>query len=580
MLNRMISGIGLTLVFIGTLTLAFEILQTKPAIGKTWFVGPPPADFQSIQEAIYNGSVTDGDIIEVMEVGGPYYEHVTVNKSLTIRRWEYDTTSPVIDGWGIGTVVNITARNVRFDGFTVQNGRYGICVSNQSAIIFNNSVAENDYGIYLFQSYNNTLKENKMIENTWNFGVEGNEVNDFIQHIDVSNTVDGKAIHYLMNQQDRAIPSDSGYVGIVNCVNITVEGLDMTHNREGVLIVNSTGVAVKNVSITSSEYGIWALMMDDSNITNAEVSNNDFGVKLGDSSHNIIGNNLMVDNGRYAWTTIVIDLEFSSYNTIVDNELSSQYNYSDFGVSLGSSSNNTIVGNTMKMHWCGIHLYSSSGNVFYHNNIIDSRWEQAWTHTSPDNRWDNGHEGNYWSDYLGEDADGNGIGDEPYNISNSAKDDEFPLWPKPWAARRVFQPEKWKYVETPEKLNRKLSTFSNATLASLCLSRELQQISLKATSGYSGFLNITIPRKWLDGPFEVKVDEVDVGYFCAPQNTNYSFLCITFDKGNHTIKITGTQLGTILGDIDEDGDFDLYDAIELLKYYGHKDVREYDLVDP
>jgi hypothetical protein len=46
------------------------------------------------------------------------------------------------------------------------------------------------------------------------------------------------------------------------------------------------------------------------------------------------------------------------------------------------------------------------------------------------NLWDNGVEGNYWSDYHGHDFDKNGIGDTPYiidEIAESHPQDRYPL---------------------------------------------------------------------------------------------------------------------------------------------------------
>lgn len=63
-----------------------------------------------------------------------------------------------------------------------------------------------------------------------------------------------------------------------------------------------------------------------------------------------------------------------------------------------------------------------SNCYFFHNNFMDSI--QVVSNSS--NFWDNGEEGNYWSDYPGTDSDGDGIGDTPY-IIDANNIDRYPL---------------------------------------------------------------------------------------------------------------------------------------------------------
>jgi parallel beta-helix repeat protein len=88
------------------------------------------------------------------------------------------------------------------------------------------------------------------------------------------------------------------------------------------------------------------------------------------------------------------------------------------------SYNNTITFNTIKDNDGGIFLSESSDNVINHNAFINNN-EQAWTMDSH-NVWDDGQEGNYWSNYNGGDSNRDRIGDTPYIIDQDNRDN-YPL---------------------------------------------------------------------------------------------------------------------------------------------------------
>jgi parallel beta-helix repeat protein len=112
------------------------------------------------------------------------------------------------------------------------------------------------------------------------------------------------------------------------------------------------------------------------------------------------------------------------------------------GLSLvADASFNAITGNHIADNKYGIYILESSHNLFYNNNLIDNQ-----RHTNIDsptdiddspqalffvsevsiNAWDNGAQGNYWSNYTGIDTDSNGIGDTSHSV-NSNNIDHYPL---------------------------------------------------------------------------------------------------------------------------------------------------------
>jgi len=253
-------GIVLTVLLVSMLTLAFNVqpVESEPA---TWTVDDDgPADFSSIQEAI--NAASQGDTIYVYN--GTYHEQVAVNKSVSlIGENKYNT---IIDGSGVETVVPIIASNITLRGFTIQNGgdgiytdlsdnhniSYNIITNNSRGInayvvysgisnndifsnevgivltgwsmgntISDNNVSNNEVGIRLSNFGSNIFRNNNINNNTYNFGVYPFfplTPPYYIYDIDTSNTVDGKPIYWWVNQQNKQIPSDAGYVAVVSSI--------------------------------------------------------------------------------------------------------------------------------------------------------------------------------------------------------------------------------------------------------------------------------------------------------------------------------------------------------------------------
>jgi parallel beta-helix repeat protein len=152
---------------------------------------------------------------------------------------------------------------------------YGIMLDTSAGNdISRNNIKANNDGIGLSYSSNNKLRDNILANNTYNFDLWGLTVTDFMNDVDASNTVDSKKIYYWTNKQDAAIPLDAGYVSLVNCTRIAVQNLNLTKNKEGILLVYTTN----------------------STIIQNDITSNYIGIRLRNSSGNFIYHNSLVNN--------------------------------------------------------------------------------------------------------------------------------------------------------------------------------------------------------------------------------------------------------------------------------------------
>lgn len=110
-------------------------------------------------------------------------------------------------------------------------------------------------------------------------------------------------------------------------------------------------------------------------------------------------------------------------------EISNNHIYDNLGDAIilygGSFENSVIKGNTIEGNDYGIWIDSGiSSSLNITENLFDNKEQNASDESNY--FYDNGTKGNYWSDYLGFDMDGDGIGEKPYDIDTDSKD-RYPL---------------------------------------------------------------------------------------------------------------------------------------------------------
>jgi parallel beta-helix repeat protein len=402
MSSRTFSGILMSLLLIGTFTLAFDVRPALAQLGETIYINadgsisPPMAPINTLDNVTY--VLVDN-----------------LNEGITVQR-----SNIVING----------------NGHTL-NGpdiTYGFNLTNvEDVTIKNVTISDCGTSVYFNSSSGNTLS-NIVIANSFPEGMD-------MQGIVLLNTNDSQIVN------NSVVDSDMG-VRLQSCFGNNVSGNIGNENDAGVALLNSCNNILSNNHFEGGLFVGGFLYFSNNNTLSGNYFSRyplESGLELSSSDDNKLIGNDVTGNGRGIY------LQNSDNNTLIANTAAYSYGVPPGGagppainLQLESSSNNTILENTIayantSMYWFyvgeGMGVYSSSNNTIYHNNFIGNVG-QVGSDGSP-NMWDNGYPsgGNYWSDYNGTDHYGgpyqnvtgsDGIGDTSYSI-DADNADHYPL---------------------------------------------------------------------------------------------------------------------------------------------------------
>ena len=329
---------------------------------------------QSITEVVQQAGIGDTIIVK----HGYYPTHLVITKPLHLKC----LNRPTLDGGNVADVIRVKSPDVTIEGCIISNS--GADLTAQNA------------GIYLEPGSDRAVIQNNIINYTL-FGLWIEKVKDIKV---IGNNITGKRdLASAQRGNGVQLYNSSGAQIIDNHISFTRDGIYVDVSNHAVFRGNRLHHLRYGTHYMNSNYNVWEnnesylnrgglALMEVRNQTvrnNHAWGNSDHGIMLRTITDSVIENNIVSGNGRGFF---IYDAEFNVLR------------------------NNLIIANRV-----GVHLWAGSiHNEVEGNDLINNR-EQIKYVASKDEYW-GVKTGNYWSNYIGWDRNGDGIGDVPYEAND------------------------------------------------------------------------------------------------------------------------------------------------------------------
>jgi len=337
----------------------------------TWVVTNSIA---STLEAARNG--------DTVLVPGPtvYRERVVINKSIRL----IGTNNPVLDADNAGSAITIAAPRVTVQGIHIRNtGRdlttfdSGILIQAEHTAVRECIIETDGFGVYVRGAAACVISSNV---------IQGNP--------GVAAAARGNVIH-LWKTTGNEIASNQ-----------------IRHKRDGIYLSYADDNVIAGNRISDTRFGIHYMYSHRNQLLTNRLSGNAVGATLMFSRGSLVDANVAFANRRHGM--VLKQLENSK---VTRNIVAGQ----NRGFFVQQASQNRFENNLIATNDIGLYLTGGSeGNLFVGNAFVrnvDQVWQppfETGQGRQSRNAFSENGRGNFWSDYVGQDRNHDGIGDTPY----------------------------------------------------------------------------------------------------------------------------------------------------------------------
>ncbi|MGI9288982.1 MAG: nitrous oxide reductase family maturation protein NosD [Pseudomonadales bacterium] len=330
---------------------------------------------------------------------GVYRGPVVIDRSVNI----IGDKASIVDGGAKGHVITVAAPDIRVQGLTVRNS--GKELSTEDSGIFITAEGDNAHII-----------GNQLHHNLIGVYLKGPE--DAVVR---ANTIVGR--------QDLRVNERGNGVHLWNTPGSVVENNDISFGRDGIFVTTSRDNSFRNNRFTDLRFAVHYMYTNNSEVSSNVSRGNDVGFALMYSTGLKVSSN--VSNGD---RDRGIFFNFANQSDIGNNSVRGGVEKCVF---IYNSNHNRIHHNHFEACQIGVHFTAGSEqNALWANNFIANRTQVKYVGTRS-LEWSRDGHGNYWSDHLAFDVNGDGVADRPYRPNNLV--DQI-IWRHPMAKILINSP--------------------------------------------------------------------------------------------------------------------------------------------